>query len=75
MPLHTIPNLTAAFVHRCETKSMNLSINHAPTGVVRYVREPVDRGAGDPRTPVQPPVVLLPPASAVETYALEELPG
>ncbi len=33
------------------------------------------RGTGDARTPVHPPVVLLPPAAAVETDALEELPA
>lgn len=47
----------------------------ARTGVVRIVRESVGRGAGDTRTAVHPPVVLLPPAASVETYALEELPA
>lgn len=47
----------------------------AQAGVVRIVRESVGRGAGDSRTPVHPAVVLLPAATAVETYALEELPA
>lgn len=46
-----------------------------PPGFVCNVRESVGRGAGDTRAPVHPPVVLLPPAAAVETDALEELPA
>lgn len=45
------------------------------TGFVRNVRESVGRGAGDTRTAVHPPILLLPPAAAVETDALEELPA
>lgn len=45
------------------------------TGFVRNVRESVGRGAGDTRTPVHAPVVLLPPATPVEGDALEELPA
>lgn len=46
-----------------------------PTGVVRNVRESVGGGAGGTRTPVQPPVVLLPTTTTLEANALEELPA